>query len=136
MLNLLDKQRILHQRYKYLNKQFYKFLLAGFINTLFFYLLYTLLLFLDFSYIFAILGANSLGVIFSFKNFGKYVFNSNNNNLFWKFIIVYLFLISIYTMIVSFLRLFGINDYYAGLLGLAFHIPISYMINKKIVYKQ
>lgn len=134
MQNTRNKQIILDLKYMLFNKQFHKFLIVGLINTLFFYSLYALLLFLDFSYIYAILGANSIGVIFSFKNFGKNVFNSNNNKLLWKFIIVYLFLISIYTLIVSILRTLGINDYVAGLLGLLFHIPISFIVNKKIVY--
>ncbi len=116
------------------DKQFHKFLIAGIINTVFFYTLYALLIYLEYSYYVAIIGANSVGIIFSFKNFGIRVFDSNDNRLLWKFIAAYLFLISFYTLIVSLFRAIGMNDYVAGLLGLLPHIPLSYIINKNFVY--
>ncbi len=116
------------------NKQFHKFLIAGTINTIFFYALYAFLIFLAFPYYFAIIGANSIGIIFSFKNFGNNVFDSHDNQLLWRFAIAYLFLISFYTLLVYLFRTISINDYAAGLFALIPHVPISYIVNKKFVY--
>jgi len=116
------------------NKQFHKFLIAGIINTIFFYTLYAFFIFLEFPYYFAIISANSIGIIFSFKNFGNSVFDSHDNRLLWKFVLAYLFLISFYTIMVYLFRTIGINDYAAGLLALIPHVPLSYIVNKKFVY--
>lgn len=117
-----------------ITKQFRSFLIAGAVNTLFFYTLYSFLVFLGFHYYIAILGANSIGVIFSFKNFGHSVFDSHDNQLIWRFAIAYLFLIAFYTFIVYLLKILGIDNYMAGLFALIPHVPLSYMANKKFVY--
>lgn len=118
----------------YRDRQFHRFIVAGIVNTLFFYTLYTLLIFLSLPYYAAIIGANSVGIVFSFKNFGRRVFDSHDNRLLWRFVIGYGFLISFYTMVVYLLRLTGMNDYYAGFVALLPYIPASFVVNKKMVF--
>ncbi len=107
--------------------------MVGVINTLFFYFIYIFLLYINLLYYEAIVIANIFGIIFSFINFGRNVFDSNEHSLFWRFLIAYLFLIAFYTLLVTIIRVF-VNDYIAGLLALMFHVPIAYIINKKFVY--
>jgi len=116
------------------DKQFHRFGVAGIVNTIFFYALYALLIFLSLPYYAAIIGANSVGIFFSFKNFGHHVFGLHHNSLLWRFVIGYGFLISFYTLVVYLFRLTGMNDYVAGLAALVPHVPLAFIVNKKFVY--
>ena len=78
-----------------LSLQFIRFLIVGTINTGFSYGVYALLLFWGNQYQMASLGSLILGIVFSFKTQGKYVFKNVDNALFLRFlscwIIIYFF---------------------------------------------
>jgi len=116
-------------------KIFTKFLLVGALNTLFGYSLFVFLLYVGLHYTVAVLVGTILGVLFNFKTTGKLVFGSSDNRLLYKFVGVY---VIIYCLNIVSLYLFeqsGVNLYLGGailILPMAF---ISFVLNKKIVFK-
>ena len=86
------------------NYQFMKFIFIGGINTLFGYGVYLFFLFFGLNFAIAALVSTILGIIFNFFTTGRFVFNSKNNSLFFRFILVYV-LIYFFTVKLFFLRL-------------------------------
>jgi len=72
-----------------LSKKFILFILVGILNTLFGYLIFALLFWLDVHYSLAALASTIVGVIFNFNTYGLIVFKNNSYSNFIKFILVY-----------------------------------------------
>lgn len=111
-----------------------RFLFIGIINTIFYYALFSILIYVKFDYKLAVLFATIIGVLFSFKTFSKYVFNNKNYKLIFRFLLSYsiLYFVNIY-LIDMFIYL---NEYIAGLIAL---IPITiftYLLNKYFVFNK
>jgi len=119
-----------------LDNKFVKFLIVGFINTVFGYSVFALFVFFNFHYTIASLLSTILGVLFNFKTIGQLVFNNNNNNLLIKFIGVYT--VS-YSLNVAFLRIFNIFNINMFIAGAVLVLPmavISFTLNQKFVFKE
>lgn len=118
------------------NREIAKFLFVGVINTLFYYLIYSALIFFGLNYVVSVVSATVVGVIFNFFTFGKYVFSNTMKSLIYRFILVYLVLMGINLI---FIKLFFqiINNYYiAGFLAIFPYAIFSYVLNKRFVFNQ
>jgi len=77
-----------------------------------------------------------LGVLFNFKTIGKLVFDSSDNSLIFRFILVY---VVIYVLNTSGLWVFKSNGfenmYINGFILLAPLAIVSFILNKKFVFK-
>ena len=118
-----------------LDRQVLRFITIGVINTAFSYALYAFFLFLGFGYATANLMALILGILFSFKTQGRFVFNNTENRLFGRFLLSWtvIYLATI-TVIGQFITL-GLNAYVAGALALPFSTVLSYLSQKYFVFR-
>ena len=118
------------------SKKFTKFILVGIVNTIFGYSLFSFFIFLGLHYSFSVLFSTILGVLFNFKTIGKLVFNSHDNSLIYRFVLVY---IVIYVLNITGLWIFKINGlenmYINGAMLLAPLAIVSFILNKKYVFK-
>jgi len=119
------------------NNKFIKFVLVGILNTIFGYSLFAIFIFFGIHYSFAVLLSTIFGVLFNFKTIGKLVFDSHDNSLIFRFIMVYI--------IIYLLNIFGLwllntsgfeNMYINGFILLAPLAIVSFVLNKKIVFKE
>ena len=118
------------------NKQFIRFLIIGVLNTVFGYSIYALFIFTGLHYTLAALLSTMVGVLFNFKTFGAFVFKDKRNVLIFKFIGVYSFL---YLVNIAFLKIFNMlqmNMYLAGAILLPPLAMLSFILNKKLVFKE
>ena len=120
---------------KFWSIQFFRFLLVGGINTLFGYLIFSVLILLKLHFSIASLLGTILGVIFNYFTTGRIVFNHRDTRLIVKFFGVYgiTYLVNLF-----FLNIFDklhMNMLLAGAI-LIFPIALlSYFLNKKFVFK-
>jgi len=114
-----------------------RFLLVGVLNTLVGYGLFSFFIFLDLHYSIAVLFSTILGVLFNFKSIGRMVFNTNNNERIYRFIVVYTFLYLLNISGLWGLSFIGIeNMYIAGAILLAPLAIISFILNNNFVFNQ
>jgi len=120
-----------------LNKEFVRFIIVGIINTIFYYALFSSLIYLNLDYKLAVLIATIIGVFFSFFNFGKYVFKNQNKKLIIRFIFNYIliYFFNIYIIGVMNNMLF-FNFYIAGFVALFPSAILTYMLNKYFVFNK
>ena len=119
------------------NSEIVRFILVGIVNTIFYYIIYVLLIYLDFTYSLSVVVATMVGILFSFKTFSKLVFNSSNNKLIYKFIGVYIFNTILNIFIIK-LYIYWYNDnlYLAGLIATLIVSVNSFILNKFYVFKE
>jgi putative flippase GtrA len=118
------------------NNKFIKFILVGILNTVFGYSLFALFIFLNIHYSLAVFLSTVLGVLFNFKTIGKLVFDSHDNSLIFKFIVVYVLLYLINISCLWFFKISGFENMYIN--GFVLLVPlalISFILNKKYVFK-
>ncbi len=114
--------------------QLKKFIVIGTINTFVYYAIYALLIFAEFDYRISVLFATILGVFFSFRTLGKFVFLDNNINLIYKFVLVY---ILIFILNISLIQAFEgilLNYYVSGLFAAICCAIPSFVFNKYFVF--
>lgn len=119
-----------------MNNHYIRFIIVGLVNTSFSFFIYSFFLFFGAGYQFANLMALILGIIFSFKTQGRFVFFNQDNRLIVRFVIswaaIYFCTISIIGWMVS----FGFNAYIAGALSLPFSVCLSYLAQKFYVFRK
>ncbi len=116
--------------------QLLRFIIAGVINTIFSYLVFSFFIFLGIYYPLAVLFSTICGVLFNFQTIGRFVFFSKNNMLIFRFITVYIVMYLIYTVGIGILIHLHINAYISGIIMI---IPIgvtSFLLNKKFVFNK
>ncbi len=91
---------------------------------------------MNFNYKLSVLIATTIGVLFSFKTFGKFVFNNNDKALVFKFILIYILLYVINISIISILNNYAINFYMSGLVATLLCAMLSFVLNKFYVFKK
>ena len=137
MISLFKKACITVSRFTKIPEQMLRFLFIGGVNFLFAYGLYALFIALHFHYTLAVLLSTVIGICFSFKTMGTFVFDNPSNRLIFKFVLVYTMG---YFLEIGFLRLLSStvlpNLYAAGILSKAFVAVISFFLNKFLVFKQ
>ena len=118
-----------------LQKQIIRFILMGIMNTIFGYLVFSLLVFLKFNATTAIITSTILGLIFNFNTLGRYVFNKTDKNLILKFISSYFLLMIFNICLQKTLHFFIYSDYISGLISIIITAGLSYIMNKFYVFK-
>lgn len=115
---------------------FIKFLLVGGLNTLFGYGIFALLLFIGLHYALASVFATILGVLFNFKTTGTLVFGNKDNRLILKFISVYCFTTILSIIGLKIAKIFGVNLYFAGFILTGIMAIITFILQKKYVFRK
>lgn len=118
-----------------IKKEFIKFILVGILNTIVGYGLYALFIFIGFNYVFSLLFATILGVLFNFQTIGRIVFKRHHNSLVFRFINVYIVVFFIGIGLIKILKEYGFDDYLAGFIVLFPNSVISFLLNKFYVYR-
>lgn len=118
-----------------LKQQVIRFIAVGVINTLFGYSIYALLIYLGLNYMVAVLFATVVGVLFNFKTIGRYVFKSSDNNLLIKFILVYTVVYGVNIGLIRLFTVWNIDYYAAGFLAVVPCAAISFILNKRFVFR-
>lgn len=118
----------------FISKQFFSFIFVGGLNTLFGYAIFALFIYLGMNYAVAVFIATCLGVIFNFKTTGKLVFNSHDNNLIYKFILVYVLLYIFNVLLIKILQPIFENFYLTGFISLMPTAVAAFVLNKYLVF--
>jgi putative flippase GtrA len=119
-----------------LNIQIIRFLLIGSVNTIFYYSIYCLLIYIGFDYRLSVFLATIFYFLFGFKTLGKYVFNNSDKKLIYKFIFFYIVLYFLNIFLISRFEIYFDNYYLSGFLSTFFCTCISFFINKFYVFKK
>jgi len=117
-----------------IDSRFYIFLLIGALNTLFGYSVFALLIFVGLHYTLAVLISTCAGVLFNFKTTGKIVFNSTDNTLLFKFILVYCVLYFINILMLKIFLVMQINLYAGGAIAIMPMAILAFFLNKRFVF--
>jgi putative flippase GtrA len=119
---------------KFLEIRIIRFIITGIINTSFSYGIYAFLLYSGLGYKTANLGSMLLGIVFSFKTQGKFVFKNTSNKRFFRFVIAWVFIYVFNIFIIGqFLKL-GLNAYISGAIALIPVIIFSYITQRFFVF--
>ncbi len=71
-------------------------------------------------------------MIFNFLTTGRIVFSNNNFNIFFKFILVYMFLYGLNVVFIKIISLYTINFYLSGFFAIIPILCIAIFSNRKI----
>jgi putative flippase GtrA len=114
-----------------------KFLSAGFLNTVFGYSVYALLLFIKTPYLIALFVATVSGVVFNYFSFGRMVFHGIVGwYVFGKFIISYALIYGANAVLLGALtRDFHINHYIGQAICIPMSVLLSWLLMNYWVYK-
>ena len=118
-----------------LDTKFVKFILVGILNTIFGYCIFATLLFIGFHYTLAVILGTILGIIFNFKTTGLLVFNSTNNLIIFKFVLVYATICLLNIVLLTIAKYLNINLYLAGFVLTGIMAVMSFLLNKYWVFK-
>ena len=113
-----------------------RFAVVGVLNTGFSYLIYATLLFVGFGYQLANFLALVLGILFSFKTQGRFVFQNSDNRLLGRFVLSWAFIYLCTITLIGRIIDFGFDAYSAGALALPFSVACSYLAQKYFVFRQ
>lgn len=117
-----------------LSFQFVRFLLVGALNTSFSYAIYALLLYFGLEYVAANFGALVLGILFSFRTQGHWVFRNRNGRLLFRFAAYWGLIFLLNILLITLLIRVGMNAYWAGAFALVPVTVISFFVQKILVF--
>ena len=121
----------------FFSKEFVHFIVVGMFNAIFWYMIFSLLIFFEVQYALAVFCATFIGILFNFKTFGILVFKSNDNSLIFRFFFVYLVIYGINVLMLFVLENIGSeNMYINGLIITPIAAILSYIFNKFFVFKR
>lgn len=124
-------------RLTHLPEDFLRFLIIGTINTGFAYGLYALFIFMGLHYTLAVLCSTVIGIFFSFKTFGKWVFFNADNGRIFRFFAVYGVCYLVNIGLLKALTSCGVSNLYAAGLISSFLVAMcSFFLNKYFVFKR
>ncbi len=112
------------------------FLAIGAVNTIFYYGIYSILIYISLDYKAAVFVATIIGVIFSFKTFGKFVFNNKDASLIYKFLFVYFILYVCNITAIYLIDLELKNLYISGFVATLCCAVLSFVLNRWYVFKE
>lgn len=121
---------------KYNIKHVFRFILVGILNTGFSYLIYAIMLFVGLGYQLANLIALLVGILFSFKTQGRFVFFNTDNNLLGKFTLSWILIYFCNISLIGWLISLGFDAYWAGAMALPFSVVLSYLTQRYFVFRQ
>src|SRR4030095_860188 len=99
------------------------------------YAIYALFLYAGFDYRAANLAAVVLGIAFSFRTQGSLVFRNTDGRLFLRFVAGWAFIYLMTIATIGFFVGLGVNDYLAGLIALPVSAALSYLTQKRFVFR-
>lgn len=112
-----------------------RFLVVGVMNTAFAYAVYALLLWLQLPFWAANGGAALLGILFSFRTQGALVFKQTAGSRFPRFVIAWLAILGVQTLLLGALIRLGLNAYTAGLVALVPVTLLSFVVQRGWVFR-
>ena len=119
-----------------LKNKFFRFLLVGGLNTVFGYLIFSVVIYFVRNLYASIILANIIAVAFNFKTYGKLVFHSDDKSRIYRFVLVYVVVISTQMISIKGLGYFlQINNPYiaAGIVTLPIAL-MSFVLMRKFVF--
>ena len=121
--------------HKYIQNKFIRFILVGGLNTAFGLGVYCLMIWMGFSYVWATLVSQILGILLNFITTGTLVFENNDKRLIFKFVfsyvVTYFFNVGLNKI---FQVTFDVNEYISGIGAIIISALISFYILKLFVY--
>lgn len=120
-----------------LSEQFVSFLIMGGVNTVFYYALYSLLIYAGLHYAAAVAIATVCGVLFNFQTFGRVVFKNFQTRLLGRFAAVYAVVYLANVAGLAALERGGLADKY--LAGAVLVLPVAmlgYVLNRTFVFNR
>ncbi len=130
---LCKQVEIFHNSVK---SRFVRFIIVGGLNSLFGYSVYSLMIWIGLSYIWATLVSQIMGILFNFKTTGMLVFENTNKRLIVNFILSYVFIYCVNVGTNKALQvLLDCNTYLSGVGAAAVSAICSFYILKTFVYK-
>ncbi|MBQ9971772.1 MAG: GtrA family protein [Elusimicrobiaceae bacterium] len=134
---MLQKISVCLSRLTKVPEQFIRFLIIGTLNTAFAYGLYALFIFVGCHYALAVFLSTVIGICFSFKTLGAFVFDNPDNRLIFKFFSVYVVCYFVNVGILKLLTGSGMqNLYLAGLISSFLVALVSFFLNKFVVFRR
>jgi putative flippase GtrA len=112
-----------------------RYLVVGVMNTAFAYSVYALLLWMQLPYWAANVGAALLGILFSFRTQGALVFKQTAGSRFPRFVIAWLAILAVQTVLLGALIRLGLNAYTAGIVALVPVTLLSYFVQRCWVFR-
>lgn len=116
------------------NPIFLRYLVVGCVNTAFGYSQFAFLVYVGLPYPIASLIATIIGIIFTFKTHGKFVFHNTNPRLIWRFVSVYGFLYVLNVSSIYCLIKFLSNVYASSAVALVITSGVGFLLNRYFVY--
>lgn len=121
---------------KILSYRYIRFLLVGFVNTVFGYGLYAFFIFIGLHYSVAAFLGTVLGILFNFQTIGRLVFGRTDRRfVFLRFVSVYAFGYFLNVALIYVLKRVGLNDYLAGAVLVLPVATLIYLLNARLVFK-
>jgi putative flippase GtrA len=121
--------------FRLLKRRAIRFVLIGAINTAFSYAIYAFFLYLGLSYALANLLALMIGILFSFRMQGKFVFQNTENHLLGRFIAAWLLIYCVNVLLINLLIGQGLNAYISGALAIFPVTALSYFFQRFYVFR-
>jgi putative flippase GtrA len=112
-----------------------RFIIAGIVNTLFGWTIFSILILLDIAIPISLFFGMSLGILFNYITIGGYAFKKFSKKIFFKFILSNLFIYLLNLLLLSLIDRIIINVIFAQLFLAPFLALLSFIIMKKIVFK-
>lgn len=125
-----------YQKLSTRKKQFIKFLMVGFLNTLIGYFLFVLFTMISFDVAYALAFTYVFGAISNFFTTGKLVFGIVERKFFFRFLLVYLTIYITNLALLSALIEMGAEKLISQALLLPFMAIISFFAFKSFVFKE
>ena len=113
--------------------QLIRFVIVGGFNTLASYLMFALCIRLGCHFVVATLAGFVVGMLIGFRLHGAYVFDHPGDHRFLRFTLIGVLLLGCSLAIQASIR-HWVNDYLAGALAAAVTIPMSFLLNRALVF--
>ena len=114
----------------------FKFLVVGAINTIFGYLMFSMIFYVSNNTNLSVFLATILGVLFNFKTYSSLVFKNKNNKLILKFVLFYMFFMLFQMFLIKIITMQGCSNIY--LISALIALPmatISYICMRQFVFR-
>tara|TARA_B110000444_G_C18739748_1_gene547388 strand:- start:30 stop:419 length:390 start_codon:yes stop_codon:yes gene_type:complete len=113
----------------------FKFLLAGFINTLFGYSIFSSTQFFFQNILLSLIMMYLLGLLFNYFSYSKVFDNNFSVNEFSIFFLVYLITLAINFLVLQIFLMAEINIFLSQIICIPFIVLLTYVLLKKVVFR-
>ena len=119
-----------------LSARFFRFLVVGGFNTAFSYGIYAFCIFIGLGYFLAATISFIVGMLFSFKTHGSYVFHSRSNRAFGPYVVSWLLLYLANVGMLGLLTGNGVDSYLAGAVLVVPMAVLSFLVLRFVVFRE